>query len=162
LTRKAYSDIYLGEIEYWDDPAIAEANSGQALPHQRITVVRRADSSGTTHAFTNHLCAISPAWKERQGGKAVSAIPNPVRAPGMEIAGKGNAGVTALVKQTPGPIGYLEFGYGELAELPMASLENRSGEFIEPSPESGALALSKASLAKIPDNLHVDVPDPEG
>jgi phosphate transport system substrate-binding protein len=157
LTREAYVGIFLGEIKTWNHEKIAEANPGRYLPDHPIFVVRRAESSGTTHAFTNHLSTISPQWKAKQGGGPVSSIPNPVG-----IAGKGNAGVAALVKQTPGAIGYLEYSYGELAKLPMAHLQNRKGEFIKPSAESGALALAKPSLAKIPDNLHVNVPDPEG
>ena len=152
LTRSAFADIFLGKITSWSDAALAKANPGVHLPDLPITLVRRADSSGTTYNFTNTLSAVSPAWKAAKGvGKTIK---DPVG-----IAGKGNSGVAALIQQTPGAIGYLEYGYAELAHLPMAVLENKKGAFVKPTPESGAAALADAS---IPDNLHVNVPDPEG
>src|SRR5262249_29399886 len=75
------------------------------------------------------------------------------------IAGKGNSNVAALIQQTPGAVGYLEYGYADLAHLPMAHLENRKGAFVRPTPESGRAALLNL---RIPDNLHVNVPDPAG
>jgi phosphate transport system substrate-binding protein len=123
-----------------------------------ITVVRRADSSGTTYAFTSHLNAVSDAWKKEHGGPGKGKS---VTWP-LGIAGKGNAGVAALIKQTPGAVGYLEFGYADLAHLPMARLQNKHGSFIEPSQESGRAALVPPSLTKIPDDLHVEVNDPVG
>jgi phosphate transport system substrate-binding protein len=152
LTRQTYADIFLGRVTKWNDPAIADANPGVSLPGMDITVVRRADSSGTTYNLTNHLSAISPTWKSEKGTDKI--IKDPVG-----IAGKGNSGVAALVKQTPGAIGYLEFGYAKLARLPTAHLENKRGAFVKATPESGAAALVGI---KIPDNLHVNVPDPEG
>jgi phosphate transport system substrate-binding protein len=152
LTRQAYSDIFLGRVTRWNDKAIAEANPGVYLPDMDITVVRRADSSGTTYNFTNTLSAVSPAWKEEKGTD--KTIKDPIG-----IAGKGNSGVAALIQQTPGAIGYLEYGYADLAHLPMARLQNKKGAFVRATPESGRAALARIS---IPDNLHVNVPDPEG
>jgi phosphate transport system substrate-binding protein len=152
LTRQAFADIALGKITRWNDPAIADANPGVTLPGAEITVVRRADSSGTTYNLTNTLSAISETWKKEKGIDKV--IKDPVG-----IAGKGNSGVAALIQQTPGAIGYLEYGYGVLAKLPMVHLENKKGKFIKPTPESGAAALVGVN---IPDNLHVNVPDPDG
>jgi phosphate transport system substrate-binding protein len=152
LTRQAYADIFLGRIDSWSDPAIAQSNRGKPFPDLPITVVRRADSSGTTYNLTNHLSAVSPEWKAEKGIDKV--IKDPVG-----IAGKGNSGVAALIQQTPGAIGYLEFGYAELARLPMARLQNKKGAFIEPTAESGAAALAGV---RIPDDLHVNVPDPDG
>jgi phosphate transport system substrate-binding protein len=164
LTRHAYADIFLGRITQWNDPAIAEANPGTYLPAADITVVRRADSSGTTYNFTNHLSAVSETWKAEKGTDKVIKDP-------IGIAGKGNSGVAALIQQTPGAIGYLEYGYAELAHLPMAHLQNnwdsvhQKGKFVKPTPESGAAALDGI---KVPDDpskpnyLHVNVPDPEG
>jgi phosphate transport system substrate-binding protein len=151
LTRQAYADIFLGKVTKWNDPAIADTNPGVTLPGVDITVVRRADSSGTTYNLTNHLSAVSETWKKEKGTDKV--IKDPVG-----IAGKGNAGVAALIKQTPGAIGYLEYGYADLAHLPMAHLENKKGAFVKPTPESGAAALVGI---KVPDNLHVNVPDPD-
>jgi phosphate transport system substrate-binding protein len=152
LSRDAYVRIFLGEITSWDDEAIRATNPGVSLPSEEITVVRRADGSGTTYAFTNHLSAVSPAWKNGPGtGKSV-VWPKGVGA-------RGNAGVTALVQQTPGSIGYLEYGYAELGKLPMAVLENHSGRYLAPGPASGKAALAGAA---IPDNLRVFIPDPKG
>jgi phosphate transport system substrate-binding protein len=152
LSRDAYVRIFLGEITSWDHEAIGKTNPGVQLPALEITVVRRADGSGTTFAFTNHLSAISSAWKNGPGtGKSV-VWPH-------GIGGRGNAGVTALIQQTPGSIGYLEFGYAELAKLPMAVLENQSGQFIAPSAASGKAALVGAT---IPADLRIFIPDPHG
>ena len=158
LSRQAYVDIYLGKITKWNDPEILAANPGLYLPEMDIVVVRRADSSGTTYNLTNHFSAVSPNWKSEKG--TAKEIKDPVG-----IAGKGNSGVAALIVQTPGAIGYLEYGYAELSELPdhrklpMAHLENKKGAFIKATPASGAAAIA---AAKVPDNLHVNVPDPEG
>src|SRR5262249_14486127 len=114
--------------------------------------VRRADGSGTTFAFTNHLSTISADWKDKVGvGKSVNWP--------VGIGGKGNAGVAALVEQTPGAIGYLEFGYADLVKLPMARLENKAGNYVSPSLESGKAALEGVEL---PSNLRVWIPDPAG
>jgi phosphate transport system substrate-binding protein len=152
LSRDAYVRIFMGDITSWDDEAIAKTNVGVSLPALEITVVRRADGSGTTFAFTNHLSAISSAWKNGPGtGKSV-VWPR-------GIGGRGNAGVTALIQQTPGSIGYLEYGYAELGKLPMAVLQNKTGEFVAPGAESGKAALAGAT---IPDNLRIFIPDPPG
>jgi phosphate transport system substrate-binding protein len=152
LSRDAYSRIFLNQITTWDDEAIRKTNPGVNLPSDEIVVVRRAEGSGTTFAFTNHLSAISPAWKKGPGvGKSV-VWPK-------SIGARGNEGVTALIQQTPGAIGYLEYGYADLAKLPMAVLENHAGKYVAPGPESGKAALKGA---KIPENLRVFIPDPEG
>ncbi|MBY0527912.1 MAG: phosphate ABC transporter substrate-binding protein PstS [Gemmataceae bacterium] len=152
LSRKVYSDIFLGKIANWNDPAIAALNPLVRLPDLPITIVRRADGSGTTFAFTNHMSAVSTEWKERVGvGKSV------VWPTG--IGGKGNAGVAALIQQTPGALGYLELGYAELLHIPMARLENKDGQYVAPSIKGGQFGLASA---KLPDNLRVFVPDPSG
>jgi phosphate transport system substrate-binding protein len=153
LSRHAYTEIFRGTITRWNDPAIQNENPSMKLPAQDITVIYRSDSSGTTFAFTNHLGAISPEFKKSPGiGKSVEWPTG--------LGGRGNAGVTALVQQTPGAIGYLEYGYAELAKLPMAVLENRAGKHVAPGPESGKAAL--ASVTEIPDNLRIFLPDPAG
>src|SRR5262249_20183595 len=130
-----------------------QTNPGVNLPDLPITVVRRAEGSGTTFAFTNHLSAVSAPWKAKPGvSKSSDNWPT-------GIGARGNSGVTALVQQTPGAVGYLEYGYAELAGLPMAVLENRQGNYVAPGPASGAAALAGA---KVPDNLRVFIPDPEG
>jgi phosphate transport system substrate-binding protein len=155
LSRAAYVKIFLREITSWNDPEIAKDNPGVALPDQKITVVTRADSSGTTYAFTTHMAAVAKAtgidWKPGVD-KSV---------PWKEsIAAQGNDGVASLVQLTPGSIGYVEFGYAKLAGLNMAALENHSHEFVAPDADgqSGERALEGAS---IPQDLQIRVPDPE-
>lgn len=155
LPKKVYPKIFLGTIEKWNDPEIAAANPGVKLPDIPIIVVRRADSSGTTFVFTTHLSAISNEWKNGPGiGKTVNWPSN-----SRMIAAPKNDGMTATIMQTPGAIGYIEYGYAKMAKVPMASLENRSGKFIRPSLESGQAALANA---KIPEDMRVWLPDPEG
>jgi phosphate transport system substrate-binding protein len=152
LPREAYSGIYLGKITEWNDPVIAKANPGVSLPDTKITVVYRSDGSGTTFVFTNHLSAINPAWKDGPG--AGTAVNFPVG-----VGGKGNPGVAALVKQTPGAIGYVEYGYAEQLKMPMAVLENHAGNYITPDLQSGTKALASVQL---PANLRAWIPDPTG
>jgi phosphate transport system substrate-binding protein len=155
LSREAYSKIFLGKVTKWSDPVIAEANPDAKMPATDITVVRRADSSGTTFVFTQHLSAISEAWKSGPGAGTT------VNWPGSDkfIASPKNDGVAATIKQTPGAIGYIEYGFAELGKLPVASLENQSGKFIKPSLESGQAALAGVEL---PQDLRAWLPDPSG
>src|SRR5262245_12608232 len=152
LSRKAYTEIFLGKITKWNDPAIASANPGVKLPDTNVTVVRRADSSGTTFVFTQHLSAVSPEWEK---GPGTSKAPNWPAG----VGAKGNEGVTSTIQQTPGSIGYVEFSYAKLSKLPMAALENKSGAFVEASTASGQAALAAGQL---PENLRLFLPDPEG
>lgn len=152
LSHHVYVDIFLAKITNWNDPAIAAINPGAQLPDLPITVVRRADGSGTTYAFTNHLSAVSAEWKKKVGvGKSV-LWPS-------SIGGKGNAGVAALIEQTPGAIGYLEYGYAELLHMPMALLENKAGHYVEPSLQAGQAGLAGA---KMPADMHAEAPNPDG
>jgi phosphate transport system substrate-binding protein len=152
LSREAYVGIFLGKITQWNDPAIAKANPGEKLPDTKITVVTRSDGSGTTFVFTSHLSVISENWKKGPGaGKSVN-FP-------VGVAGKGNPGVTALIKQTPGAIGYVEYGYAQQTSMPMALLENKSSKYVKADLESAKMALSGVEL---PANLRAWLPDPEG
>lgn len=155
LSREVYPDIFLGKITKWNDPKIAKANPDVKLPDQDITVVRRADSSGTTYVFTKHLSAISEEWNKGPGtGKTVNWPDSD-----KMVASPKNDGVTATIKQTPGAIGYIEYTYAMMAKVPMALLENKAGKFVAPTAESGAAALANA---KMPEDLRVWLPDPEG
>ena len=151
LTREAMAGIFLGTIKKWNDPAIVSANPDVPLPAQAINVAYRSDGSGTTFVFTQHLAAISPEFDEQVGFDKSVTFP-------VGVGGKGNEGVTALVKQTPGTIGYVEFGYAEQNKLSVASLQNKSGNFVAPTPESGAAALASVEL---PENLRIWPVDPE-
>jgi phosphate transport system substrate-binding protein len=154
LPRDVYPDIFLGKVTSWDDVRIAKANPGLKLPALPITVVRRADSSGTTFVFTNHLSAISPDFKSTLGSGTT------VNWPGSDkfVAAPKNDGVTATIKQTPGAIGYIEYAFAIGAKVDMAELQNKSGKFVKPSPESGEAALATADL---PENLIAWVLDPQ-
>lgn len=152
LPRQVYTDILLGKIAKWNDPAIAKANPGAKLPDQKITVVYRSDGSGTTGVFTKHLSAISPEWKSKVGDGKTVQWPTGVGA-------KGNEGVTAQVQQTQGSIGYVEYGYAKNNNLKFASLENKAGEFVVPTDQSATKTLEGVQL---PENLRAFISDPEG
>jgi phosphate transport system substrate-binding protein len=156
LSRKTYVGIFLGQIESWDDAAIRKDNPDVGLPSLPITVVRRAEGSGTTFAFTNHLNDIDPRWQAENKGPGVGKS---VTWP-KGVGAKGNSGVAALIGQTPGAIGYLEYGYGKLSGLPMAVLENKAGAFVTATPESGAAALKGGG--HLPPNFRLFISDPAG
>lgn len=140
LPREVYPDIFAGKIAKWNDPKITAANPGVKLPDQNITVVARSDSSGTTFVFTGHLSAISPAFKSSVGhGTTVQWPTHFVKAPK-------NDGVTATIKQTPGAIGYIEYTYAIATKQPMATLQNKTGQYVAPSDEAGKAALSSAEF----------------
>lgn len=154
LSRDVYPAIFQGQITRWNDPRIAAENPGVQLPDLPITVVRRADSSGTTYAFTRHLTAVSPSWQAGPGVGKTVVWPDSDKF----IAAPKNDGVTATIRQTPGSIGYLEFAYAKFAKVPMAALENATGEFVLPTRESGSAALAGAEL---PADLRVWIDDPD-
>ncbi len=150
LKRKTYIDMLLGIITKWNDPAIRASNPEVELPDLPIEFIRRADSSGTTAVFTTHLTAIDPRWAKGPGkGKTVQWP--------IGIGGRGNAGVSALIQQTPGSFGYIETGYAELMSLPMAALENKTGNFVLPTGSASPEALKEAKFNKV---LGASVPDP--
>jgi phosphate transport system substrate-binding protein len=152
LSREVYAGIFLGTITHWDDDKITALNPDRNLPHQTINVVRRAEGSGTTFVFTQHLSTISPEWKKGPGTGQVVDWP-------VGIGGKNNAGVAALIRQTPGAIGYLEFQYAKATKLDTAALQNKAGKYIQADPETSAASLASVQL---PANFRIWVPDPEG
>jgi phosphate transport system substrate-binding protein len=150
LSRDAYVGIFLGKITTWNDPKIAATNPGVTLPDTKITPVTRSDGSGTTFVFTQHLSAISDEWKNGPGtGKSVN-FP-------VGVGGKGNPGVTALIKQTPGAIGYVEYGYAKQTQMPVAALQNKTGAFVKADGESEKAALASVEL---PADLRAWITDP--
>ena len=155
LSRKVYPEIFLGKIKKWNDPAIAFANPGVELPDLDITVVTRVDSSGTNFVLTQHLSAISEEFRRGPGyGKNVQ-WPVVLKMEKAQL----NIGVIGAIKQTPGAIGYLDYGYACLVNLGMASLQNREGEFVAPGLEGGQAALANGD---IPENMVVWLTDPAG
>jgi phosphate transport system substrate-binding protein len=151
LSRKAYTGIFLGKVKKWNDPLIVKTNPGAMLPDSSINVVVRADGSGTTFVFTKHLSAVSEEFAKDPG---VNKMPNWA----VGTKSKGNEGVTASIKTTPGSIGYIEYGYAKSQKMPMAILENKAGEFVAATTASGQAALA---AAEFPENLIAWVPDPE-
>ena len=140
LPREVYPLIFLGEVTSWRDPRIVAANPGVELPDTNITAVRRSDASGTTFVFTNHLAAVSEKFKS-----TVTPGTNP-QWPGASnlVAAPRNDGVTATITQTPGAIGYIEWGYAKLTNTPAATLQNAAGNYVAPGGEGGPLALAGA------------------
>lgn len=156
LPRDVYVGIFDGSIAKWNDPKIVAANPGVTLPDRPITVVHRADGSGTTGVFTKHLSAVSPEWKKSIGdGKTVQW---PTRR-GKFIGGKGNEGVTASIQQNPGAIGYIEYGYAKNNNITMAALENKAGQFVVPDDKTAAATLEAVEL---PTDLRAFITDPDG
>jgi len=155
LPRDVYSNIFLGKITQWNDPQIVAANPELKLPATPITVVVRADSSGTTAVFTKHLSAINADFKQGLGEG------NTVNWPATDkfIKSPKNDGVTATVRQTPGAIGYIEYGFAKLAKVDFAVLQNKAGQYVVPNAESGAEALAAVNM---PENLVAWLPDPTG
>ncbi len=152
LTPEVLADIYLGKITRWDAPAIARVNPGVKLPSDAIAVMHRSDGSGTTSIFTDYLAKVSPEWKEKVGaGKSVKWPAG--------LGGKGNEGVTGLVKQTPGAIGYVELAYAKQNGLPMAELRNHDGAFVRPTLESTSEA---AAGVQMPADYRVSITDARG
>jgi phosphate transport system substrate-binding protein len=155
LTREAYTDIFLGNIRTWDDPKIQSANPDLPLPHETIVPVVRQDSSGTTFAFTNHLSAISEAWRRGPG------VGTRIDWPGQAMAARGNEGVAGRIKVSEGSIGYVEYGFAQRLGLPMAALQNRTGQFV--APEAPKIAkVFEDTLYQTPVDLRLFVPDPSG
>lgn len=155
LPRDVYPAIFLGEITSWADPKIAAANPGVTLPDLPITVVVRSDSSGTTFNFTNHLAAISAPFKAGPGAGSSVQWPSSAKF----IKAPKNDGVTATIMQTPGAIGYIEYGYAKLTGSPMAVLQNAAGQFVAPGGEGGQDALAEAAFD---DHMRAFVTDPQG
>jgi phosphate transport system substrate-binding protein len=139
LDGPTLAGIFLGTITKWNDPAIAALNDGVKLPAEDIVVVHRSDGSGTSFIFTDYLSNVSPDWKLKVG-KGVS-VSWPVG-----LGGKGNAGVSGQVKQTPGAIGYVELAYAHQNQLPFANMKNSTGTFITPTVDSVTAALASATI----------------
>jgi phosphate transport system substrate-binding protein len=137
LPRDVYVDIFTRKIRKWDDPRIAAANPGIVFPRRDIALVVRLEGSGTTAAFTNHLAALGPSW--RAAGMGVGKL---FEWPSGVLLAPGNEGVAARIRLCEGSIGYVEYWFAQRLGLRMAALQNRSGEFITPTANSGQLALS--------------------
>jgi phosphate transport system substrate-binding protein len=141
LSGQVLGDIYLGKVTKWNDPAIASLNAGVALPDAAISVVRRADGSGTSFIFTNYLSKVNAEWKSKVGeGTAVNW---PTGA-----GGKGNEGVAAFVGRLPNSIGYVEYAYVKQNKMTYALLKNKDGNFAAPDDDAFKAAAAGADWAK--------------
>jgi phosphate transport system substrate-binding protein len=137
LTPKLLADIYLGKVKSWDAEPIRQLNPDVNLPAKAITVVYRADGSGTTWIFTSYLSKVSPAWKEKVGvGKAVKWP--------VGVGAKGNEGVAAYMGRIEGAIGYVEFAYALKNQIAHAQLLNAAGKFVQPTIQSFQAAAVNA------------------
>jgi phosphate transport system substrate-binding protein len=135
FTPDIIADIFLGKITKWNDERIAKINPEAKLDGTPIIVVHRSDGSGTTYTFSEYLSSVSPDWKSKVGtGKSLNWPTG--------LGGKGNPGVAGYVKQTPGAIGYVEIAYAKQNKMPFGTIQNKSGNFIEPNLKSVAAAAN--------------------
>lgn len=152
LNPVTLAGIFLGKLQRWNDPALAAINPGVKLPDSAIAVVHRSDGSGTTSIFTDYLAKVSPEWKSEVGaGKSV-------RWP-TGLGAKGNEGVTGIVKQTPGAVGYVELAYATQNKLPMAELQNHDGVYVKATMDGTSVA---AAGVEMPADYRVSITDAAG
>jgi phosphate transport system substrate-binding protein len=145
LTGPVLADIFMGTITNWNDPKIAELNPGKKLPNQSITVVHRADGSGTTFIFTDYLNEVSKPWATKVGKGAAVKWPA-----GSSVGGKGNEGVAANVTRVKGSIGYVEYAYAKKNNIKYLQLMNKDGKYVSPSERTFAAAAAGADWFSVP------------
>jgi phosphate transport system substrate-binding protein len=136
ITGDVLAEMFVGYIVNWNDPKIAALNPGKKLPDQTITVVHRADGSGTTFNFTDYLTVVSKLWAEKVGRGAAVKWPA-----ASSIGGKGNEGVAANVARVKGAVGYVEYAYAKKNNIPYMSLQNKDGKFILPDDKTSLTSL---------------------
>lgn len=152
LSANALAGIYLGTIVSWQDAAIARDNPGVSLPKTSVVVVHRSDGSGTTNIFTSYLTKVSKDWSWKAGSGLSVSWP-------IGLGAEGSKGVLDLVKQSPGTIGYLELSYAKEVGVPVASIQNLAGQYVQPSPLAAAAAITAFSDALSKD-VRTPVVDP--
>jgi phosphate transport system substrate-binding protein len=153
FTGDVLADIYLGNIKKWNDPRLAKANPGVKFPDEEIVVVHRSDGSGTTYIFTDYLSKVSPAWKDKVGKGTSVNWP-------AGLGGKGNEGVSGMVKQTEGSLGYVELIYAVSNKMSYGSVQNAAGAFVKGSLES--VTAAAASMKEMPEDFRVSITNAPG
>ena len=141
FTPEMLAGIYLGKITKWNDPAISKANPGVSLPDKSIVVVHRSDGSGTTFVFTDYLSKISPEWKSKVGSNTSVNWP-------VGLGAKGNEGVSGMVRQMDGGLGYVELIYALQNKIPYGPIQNAAGNFIKASLDSTTAAAASAKMGE--------------
>jgi phosphate transport system substrate-binding protein len=144
FTGDVLADVFLGKITKWNDSRISALNPGAKLPAQDIVVTHRSDGSGTTYIFTDYLSVANQGWASGPGKSQTISWP-------VGLGGKGSEGVSGLVRQTPGAIGYVELSYAKQNKLQTALIRNPAGEWSAPTIE-GVTAAAAGSAAKLPAN----------
>jgi len=153
FTPEALAGIFLGKITTWNDAEIAKANPGVKLPGDKIVVVHRSDGSGTTFCFTDYLSKVSPEWSSKVGKNTSVDWPT-------GLGAKGNDGVTGLVKQQKGSLGYVELIYAVKNHLPYGKVRNKNGEFIKADLTS--VTAAAAALKTMPSDFRVSITNESG
>jgi phosphate transport system substrate-binding protein len=154
LSPDVVADIFLGKISRWNDPRMVKDNPGVKLPGDHIIVAHRSDGSGTTNIFTDYLSSVSDTWKSKVGKGTSVNWP-------VGLGGKGNEGVSGLVKQTQGSVGYVELAYAVKNDLPYADIKNKAGNFIPPTIESTTAAVN-GKINSMPVDFRVSLVNPDG
>jgi phosphate transport system substrate-binding protein len=139
------AEMFLGKISKWNDPKLAALNPGKKLPDQTITIVHRADGSGTTFNWTDYLSSVSKDWADTVGKGAAVKWPAPT-----SVGGKGNEGVAANVSRTKGSLGYVEYAYAKKNNISVMALQNKDGKFVMPGDDSFAAAAAGADWFSAP------------
>jgi phosphate transport system substrate-binding protein len=145
VTGPVLADMFLGKISNWNDPKLAALNPGKKLPDQAITVVHRADGSGTTFNFTDYLNTVSKDWADKVGKGAAVKWPAPT-----SVGGKGNEGVAANVNRVKGSIGYVEYAYVKKNNMNFMQMQNADGKYVAPDDLTFAAAAAGADWFSVP------------
>ena len=145
VTGPVLAEMFMGKITKWNDPKLVALNPGKKLPEETITVVHRADGSGTTFNWTDYLATVSKDWLDTVGRGAAVKWPAPT-----SVGGKGNEGVAANVTRTKGALGYVEYAYAKRNNIAVMALQNKNGNYVMPDDETFAAAAAGADWFSVP------------
>ena len=156
ITGPIMAEVFLGEINKWNDAKLVALNPGKKLPDLEITIVHRADGSGTTFNWTDYLTSVSTKWADKVGKGAAVKWPA-----ASSVGGKGNEGVAANVQRVKGSIGYVEYAYVKKNNLTFLQLQNKSGKYVSPDDLTFAAAAAGADWFSVP-GMGVSIVDQKG